>query len=695
LSEHDEIVEAFLEESRENLAQLDIDLVALEANPSDPELLARIFRTIHTIKGTCGFLGYTNLEALTHAGESLLGALRDGDLALDATITTALLRLVDAVRAVLDRIDATGVEGDDTHAELIRDLAALHDRGPDRAPPPSVQPAAPAQEPAPHAPEAAAATESSVRIDVAVLDNLMNLVGELVLVRGRLAELDGGGADGDLAAPHRQLRMVTEDLQGAVMQARLQPIGIVLNRLPRIVRDLAGALEKRVRLEIEGEDVGVDKAVNEALRDPLLHLARNAIDHGIEPPAERVAAGKPEEGLLHIRAYHESGMVHVEVSDDGRGIEPDKLRARAVEAGIVDANADLSEREVFDLMFHPGLSTKSTVTNVSGRGVGMDVVRSNVQHIGGSVEVRSEPGVGTTFRLHVPLTLAIMPVLAVECAGERYAVPSIHVREVVRTDELSEVDGTRLHRLRDRLLPLAELSELFGRARSGEVIVVVELADRRFGLVVDAVGDTGDAVVKPLTRATRGIELFSAVTIPGDGRPSLILDLAGIADAAGIDPSTDEAEDEVTFELADADDLLVAIAPDGGRVALRLGDVGRLELLDDAAIERAGDVEVMQHDGALVPLLRVERLLPERRSQPRDSPDAPEGGARHAVVCGSSVGPVALVVAGIDDIAPEPATPPQPASRAGVEACLVIDGRIAELLDVEALVVAAGLVRRG
>ena len=688
MSEHDEIVEAFLEESRENLAQLDVDLVALEAHPSDPELLARVFRTIHTIKGTCGFLGYANLETLTHVGESLLGALRDGELVLDAAVTTALLRLVDAVRAALDRIDATQSEGEDAHTDLIAQLRTLLERDP-IPPPPPVEQTVPVTEP-----ELAAVSESSVRIDVAVLDRLMNLVGELVLARSRLAELDGGD-DGELAAPHRQLRTVTNELQAAVMQARLQPVGIVLGRLPRIARDLAAALDKRVRLEIEGQDVGVDKAVNEALRDPLLHLVRNAIDHGIEPPAERLAAGKPEEGVLHIRAYHESGMVHVEISDDGRGIDPEQLVARGIEAGIVEDADELTQREVFELMFHPGLSTKTTVTNVSGRGVGMDVVRANLQQIGGSVEVRSEPGAGATFRLNVPLTLAIMSVLMIECGGERYAVPGVHVREIVQTDELNTVDGTRLHRLRGRLLPLAELSELLGGERSGGVIVVTEVDGLRFGIVVDAVGDTTDAVVKPLTRATRDIGIFSAVMIPGDGRPSLILDLAGVADAAGVEPDTGVDEDELTVELADGDDLLVAIAPDGGRVALRLRDVSRLEQLDDALVEHAGDVEMVQYRDALVPLLRVDRLLPERRSERRAAADAPEDGLVRAVVCESSVGAIALVVHGIDDIAPEPVTPPQPASRAGVEACLVIDGRVAELLDIEALVAAARLERRG
>ncbi len=691
-SEDAEILEAFLEESRENLAQLDVDLVALEAHPHDPELLGRVFRTVHTIKGTCGFLGFPNLEALTHAGESLLGTLRAGDLELDASVTTSLLRLVDAIRAVLGHIETTQQEGEDAHRGLIGELVAHLDHT-------AVTPVATVLEPAREtdvAVEPAASVESSVRIDVAVLDKLMDLVGELVLARSRLADLELGDDD-ELAGPHRQLRSVTNELQAAVMQARLQPVGIVIGRLHRIVRDLATALGKHVRLEIEGEDVGVDKAVNEALRDPLLHIVRNAVDHGLELPAERASVGKPDEGLLHIRAYHESGMVHVEVRDDGRGIDPDRLLASAVDAGLLtrERGDELGQREVFDLMFQPGLSTKAEVTNVSGRGVGMDVVRANLQQIGGSIEIQSQPGVGTTFRLNVPLTLAIMPVLMVECGGQQYAVPGVHVREVLHDGRVDDVDGTRLYRLRGHLLPLAELTQLLGGERTGSVVVVVEIDGRRFGVVVDAAGDTADVVVKPLTSATREIPLFSAVTILGDGRPSLILDLAGLAAATGIEPSEEDLGADQESGLADVDDLLVALAHDGGRLALRLRDVLRLEQLSVTLVERAGLIEMVQYRDALVPLIRVDEVLPERREAPRSTAEDPDDGLMRTIVCESSVGAVALVVGGVDDIAPEPAVPAQPASRAGVEACLVVDGRVVELLDLEALVSAAGLRSRG
>lgn len=690
MSDDDEIVEAFLEESRENLTQLDDDLVSLEARPGDPELLARVFRAIHTIKGTCGFLGYAHLEELTHAGESLLGSLRDGTVALDADITTSLLRLVDAVRTVLDRIETEGREGPEGHGALVAELLGHVGREP--------APAAPVAAAPEHEPEATAVAESSVRVDVAALDRLMDLVGELVLARTRLT-----GGDDELGAPERQLRAVTDELHAAVMQARLQPIGNVLGRLRRIVRDLGAALGKPVRIELEGEDVGVDKAVNEALRDPLLHLVRNAIDHGIEDPILRVAAGKPPEGVLRIRASHASGMVQVEVADDGRGVDPAALAARAVAAGLLTGAAagELSERQAMDLMFLPGLSTNESVTNVSGRGVGMDVVRTNVQQIGGSVEVRSEPGRGTTFRLTVPLTLGIMPVLSVTSGGQRYAVPTAHVHEIVSLDaadaaSLDELDGVRLHRLRGRLLPLAELADLLGTpGRAGGTIVVVAVDGTGFGLVVDAVGDTSDIVVKPLTAATSGIPYFSAVTILDDGRPSLILDLAGIAAGAGIERDADDGQPETDAATVDAEHLLVAVADGGGRLVLRLRDVTRLEELDPSAVERTGDVDVVQYRQTLLPLVRVADLLPERRATPRVA-TAEHGELLRTVVCQTSVGSVGFVVADIADIVPQPDIPLQPASRAGVEACVVVDGHVAEILDLEALVARAGLrPRRG
>jgi two-component system chemotaxis sensor kinase CheA len=360
VSEDEEILLAFLEESRENLDQLDRDLVDLETRGADPELLSRVFRAVHTLKGTCGFLGFTRLESLAHAGEDMLARLRAGTLDLDAAMATSLLRLVDTTRATLKEIEASSQEPLLDHSALIAELRSHLTTGASAPERRSTGPSGPLQESL----TGSATVESSVRVDVAVLDRLMDLVGELVLARSRIGELADVAGEGPLAAPYHDLRVVSGDLLDSVMTARLQPVGSITSKFHRIARDLASALGKQVVVQLEGEDVGVDKAVNEALRDPLLHLVRNALDHGIETPAERVAAGKPPAGLLRIRAFHEGGRVHIEVADDGRGVDSAALVAKAVTTGVLAAEAarDTTPTQSLDLMFEPGLTTRDEVT---------------------------------------------------------------------------------------------------------------------------------------------------------------------------------------------------------------------------------------------------------------------------------------------------------------------------------------------
>jgi two-component system chemotaxis sensor kinase CheA len=717
MSEDEEIVQVFLEESRENLDRLDRDLVALEARPDDPELLGQVFRAIHTIKGTCGFLGFHRLEALTHGGEDLLAALRSGELALDVNITTSLLNLIDAVRAVLDRVEATGEEGEDTNADVIVALAGhlAHES----APAPLTEPAAEAvppvaatddlaQETAPAAgPEdladavtpRAGTQESSVRVDVGVLDRLMNLVGELVLARSQIGHVAADEDDGPLAPPYRQLVRITTDLQENVMQARLQPVGAVTGKFPRIARDLAASLGKRIRVELEGEDVGVDRAVNEALREALLHLVRNTVDHGIESPPERTAAGKDPEGCLRIRASHAGGRVHIELSDDGRGVDPERLAARAVSTGLLtreEANA-LSPSGALQLMFLPGLSTKEEVTTVSGRGVGMDAVRANLDELGAGIEVSSELRRGTVFRINIPLTLAIVPTVLVWAGGERYALPQIHVREVVHLEpddvlsSVDEVDGTRIHRLRGRLLPLVAMAEHLrvtptGTSADGLTIVVVGIDGRRFGIVVDAVGDTVDAVVKPLTQATRSIAMFAGVMILSDGRPALIVDLDGLAAAGGLlTPSADDAAPSAASEKVQKTSLLLATVASGEHLAVALSAVQRLEHFPRERVQRSRGSDVVQYGDAILPLMRVGELLPgfgtgDERASVETAEHVP------TIVCHSSAGPVGLVVERIEDVVVERLEPSSRSRQRGAARRLVVDDRVTELIDVEALV---------
>lgn len=666
----DEIVREFLEESQDNLDQLDRDLVALEGLPTDPALLAQVFRTIHTIKGTCGFLGYHNLEALTHAGENLLTRLRDGDLVLDAAITTSLLHLVDAVRGVLGRIGATGSEGDDDHAVVI---AAIGRHLEAEAPVADEPPVTVAVE------ATGASAETTVRVDVAVLDKLMDLVGELVLTRTQIGELtDDDEEETPLTAPYRHLRLVTSELQDGVMRARLQPIGMATGKIRRIVRDLAADLGKQIRVEIEGEDVGVDKAVNETLRDPLLHLVRNAVDHGIEMPDERVAAGKPAEGLLTFRAFHEGGRVHVELSDDGRGIDADRLVAKAIAGGMLTkaAAATLSPHEARNLMFRAGLSTKDDITTLSGRGVGMDVVQATLEQVGGTIHVASELGRGTLMRISLPLTLAIMPTLVVHCGGSRYAIPQSDIQEVVQAEDT--VTGNRF-RLRAGILPLVDLARRLevapdpasrskegrsGPGTAGGSIVVVKANGKRFGIAVDAIDDTAETIVKPLTSATRSIPVFAGVTILGDGQPALILDVAGIA--AMVEATDDSlTDDRVVFE-EEPNSFLVAYDAAGGCLAVPLATVRRLEQVPTKSIDRQGGIDVAQYLGASLPLIDVASVLVEGRAS---------SDLLQVVVCETSIGLVGLIVHRIDDVA----------------ASLSLGRRTPQLLDLEHLVAGAGL----
>jgi two-component system chemotaxis sensor kinase CheA len=696
VNEDDEIVQAFLEESEENLDQLDRDLVELEARPGDPQLLAQVYRVIHTIKGTCGFLGFDRLEALTHAGEDLLDALRSGQLQIDDGIVSSLLALTDAVRDTLGRIATTGAEGEDAHSSTIAALNGHSGRTPSS--PAAAEPApvtAAPEPPQPATPSSTSTQESSVRVDIAVLDKLMDLVGELMLARSQIGNLAAEAEEGPLVLPYRQLSRVTTELQENVMQARLQPIGAVTGKFRRIARDLAGSMDKRISVELEGEDVGVDRAVNEALKDALLHLVRNTVDHGIELPDERIAAGKDPEGRLSIRASHEGGRIRLELSDDGRGIDPQRLAARAVGAGLLtpeDADA-LSVGEAMELMFLPGLSTKAEITTVSGRGVGMDIVRTNLDQIGGSIAVSSELGRGTVFRIDVPLTLAIVPIVQVWSGGCRYALPQIHVQEVVHLDPdaalsaIDVLDGVRIHRLRDRLLPLVDLAEQLemtaaATAADGLVIVVVELHGKRFGIVVDAVGDTAEVVVEPLTAAIRSIPVFAGVTILSDGRPTLVVDLGALGAAGGVVAVRDHRsrEAETPDHVVGESSVLLATGAGGRRIAISLSAVQRLERFAGERVQRSGEIDVVHYGGTILPLLR----LPASGAGGNGA-DGPPDEHVQTIVCHASGGPVGLVVERIADVVAEPSAHAQPSSRRGVIRRLVIDDRVTELLDIEAL----------
>jgi two-component system chemotaxis sensor kinase CheA len=719
----DELVKEFLVESHENLDRMDRELVELEKDPTSKELLDDIFRTVHTIKGTCAFLEFTTLEHVAHTGETLLGLLREGKLRFSAQVANALLHLVDTTRGILQRIERTGSEGSDDHGALVQRLEDLAtDTAASKAaaaPTPLMVPAvapevsgAPAPAESPPDPEIGqgkqpAVADRTIRVRVALLDQLMNLVGELVLARDQIRQI-AMGEDAALAAAGQLLNVVTSKLQEGVLKARMQPIDTLWSKLPRLVRDVASECNKQVDLRLEGNETELDRALLEALRDPLIHLVRNAIDHGIEAPDFRRARGKPIDGRLHLRAFHESGKVKIVVSDDGAGIDHDRIRRRGVERRLLTAAQaeSATERELMELLFLPGFSTVDKITSVSGRGVGMDVVRTNIEKIGGTIEIHSKSGEGTQVEITAPLTLAIIPALIVACGSERYALPQVNLLELLclRGDALREsvadVHGAPVCRLRGQLLPLVYLRDSLGGphppAPTGDAaelnIVVMQAKNRRFGLVVDGVGDVTEIVVKPLGRYTANIVTFAGATILGNGRVALILDVLAVARAAGLFTNVERGAAERSAPLpattpAERQTLLIVTAGGGSHIAIPLAIVSRLESFPRASIERMGGLPAVRYRGTILPLLHVADLLGERRRRARSRGILPEGGPPEvpAVVYETEQGPVGLVVDEIVDIVDHAITVRRPASRPGVAFTTVVRDRVTELLDLSAL----------
>jgi two-component system chemotaxis sensor kinase CheA len=692
MSELDDVVREFLVESHEGLDQLDRDLVTLEQRPRDRDLLAGVFRCIHTIKGTCGFLGFSRLEAVSHVGESLLSLLRDGVLVLTPEITSALLQLVDAIRQILAGIETTGQEADADYTALVELLTRL--QSPDESPAAALATTVAAEG------RGSAVSDTNIRVDVGLLDKLMNLVGELVLARNQILQYTATHEDSAFAATSQRLNLITTELQEGVMKTRMQPIGNIWGRLPRMVRDLATACGKQVAIEMEGKETELDKTVIEAIKDPLTHIVRNSVDHGLELPAVRVAAGKPAEGRLVLRAFHEGGQVNLEICDDGAGINVERVREKAVERGLVSAEqaARMSEREVHHLIFLPGFSTAETVSNISGRGVGMDVVRTNIEKIGGTVDVQSVAGQGTTLRIKIPLTLAIIPALTITAAGDRYAIPQVNLLELVRLEGedarkgIEMIHDAPVYRLRGRLLPLAHLSRELqvgdGRAAAdGAVnIVVLRADDRTFGLIVDEINDTEEIVVKPLGQQLKGIPIFAGATIMADGRVALILDVLALAQRArivtkGRDRSHLEAApgESTAVRGGERQTLLVLGLGDDRRLAIPLSLVARLEELPRALLETAGSHEVVQYRGEILPLLRLSHLL--------DIPSKVDPGSPLQVVVYADGGhQTGLVVDCIVDIVEEAITLQRPIRRGDLIGSAVIQQRVTDLLDVQSLV---------
>jgi two-component system, chemotaxis family, sensor kinase CheA len=639
----DDLTKEFIAESQEGLDRMERCLTELEIRPEESErLVGEIFRAVHTIKGTTGFLGFERLEKLAHAGEHLLGSLREGKLAVTSELISGLLRLLDGLRAILSLIEETGGEGSrssDEDSELIGELAMLNGgasvAGAAHLEAGSLVHEGSGKSGGATALPVAGVSDKTLRIDVDVLNRMMNLVGELVLTRNQMLQSGTGAMNFPELA--RRLDSVTADLRETVMQARMQPVGNLFAKFPRMVRDLAKTCGRSVRIEFSGQETGLDKSLLEAIKDPLTHAVRNAVDHGIEPPEVRVKAGKPAEGCLRLRAFHQSGSVVIEVADDGAGIAIERVLAKAVERGLVteEQAAGMSDRESLQLIFLPGFSTAKAVTNVSGRGVGMDVVRANVEKVGGSVELESKVGSGTTLRLRVPLTLAIVPALVVRSGGQSFALPQTSLVELVyvprrEAEEVVEGLGTsEVYRLRGRLLPvvwLDRLLELEVAAREeshGFYMAVLEAEGCRYGLVVDELVAPEEIVVKPLSAVLREIGLFSGATVLGNGTLAFILDIGAVAARAGVKPmEEEEAEEEVVeAQMEEEEEASFLVFEDRARerTALPLDAVERIESVPLEQIEYAGGRTLLQYRGELLPLSDDGHLLDELEAGAKES----------------------------------------------------------------------------
>ena len=773
----DELIGEFITETNESLEELDVDLVNLEKDPNDRDLLSKIFRLMHTIKGTCGFLGLPRLEKLAHHAENVLGRFRDGDLEVTPPAVTLIFESIDGVRFILEGIEQNGEEpaGDDSDiiARLdavyegrdldeaaasdaksdsiklvgdkiphehdtddsevsIDDIMASNDLGADdededlddsaeEATANAAAALAKKNQPQAAGEESAAAKKTSIaaqslRVNVDVLENLMTMVSELVLTRNQLMQIMRQQNDSEFTAPLQRLNHVVSDLQDGVMKTRMQPIGNAWAKLPRIIRDISVELDKKIELHMHGQDTELDRQVLDMIKDPLTHMVRNSADHGIEKPADREAVGKSPTGHVTLDAYHEGGHIIIEISDDGKGLSTQKIIEKAIANGLATADeiAEMSTQQIQQFIFHAGFSTAEKVTAVSGRGVGMDVVRTNIEKIGGSIELTSIEGKGSTFLIKIPLTLAIVSALVVEASGERFAVPQLTVRELVMVSEKSEVKiemikGSPVYRLRDQLLPLVYLNDVLklkgynaepevkaseegasAEADGGsnvvdlkthseaqnQYIIVTQIGAYMLGIIVDRVFDTEEIVVKPVARILREIEVFSGNTILGDGSVIMILDPAGIARATGKEEGTDvgagveHVEESVQHDTAEKTTLLLFRAGDKAPKAVPLALVSRLENVNIDSVEHANNQMLVQYRGQLMP------LLPFSASQ-----EIPQEGNMPVLVFAEGKKSMGIIVDEIVDIIEEHVDV-QMSGRDGVMGSAIIAGKATDVCDV-------------
>ena len=769
----DDLISEFLTETAESLEVVDSELVRFEANPTERKTLDNIFRLVHTVKGTCGFLGLSRLEAVAHAGETLLGRFRDGKLEVTPVAVTLVLHSIDRIKVILAGLEATGNEPDGDDKDLIEQLEAMAEgqevnlaavqavevpvriigaeveaaevpqvieKAPERAVRPGevseeeleaafaaaeapdwmneavteVEEPEPVAEAKPvvAAPTPAAAakaapepmaglggedsqgitTTQSIRVSVDVLEGLMTLVSEMVLTRNQLLQISRTREDSAFATPLQRLSTLTGELQDSVMKTRMQPIGAAWKKLPRLVRDLSYELGKKIDLVMDGEGTELDRQVLELIRDPLTHMVRNSADHGLEPTEERVELGKPATGTIKLSAFHEGGYIVIRIADNGRGLNTARIREKLVEKGLVSRNEleNLSDQQVHRYIFAPGFSTAAKVTNLSGRGVGMDVVRTNIEQIGGQIDLVSVLGSGTTFTIKIPLTLAIVSALIVGAGKQKFAVPQTSVMELVRTGQNAEhkiekINDALVLRLRNKLLPLVQLGPTLqleaAKDEDATFVMVIQVGERRYGLVVNDVLDTEEIVVKPLATILRDVDVFSGATILGDGSVVLILDPNAMSERAGNmleEKAAEESEDAVSDAGSQKVAMLMFKAGNGAPKAVELEHITRLEHVESSQIEIMEGRAALQYRGKLMPILTVNSdfsgLLSTSSEDARIQPLLVFTGEGYAM---------GLAVDEIVDVVEDYMTIELSADRPGVRGTAIVAGRACEILDVD------------
>lgn len=740
----DEVLSAFLAECHENLEKLDNELVQLERDPFGPQVqssLANIFRTVHTIKGSCGWLGLVKLEAVVHDGEDLLVCLREGKLKISTEIVNALLEMFDAIREILAQIAETEKEGNTDYSALIEKLkrlqtaeAPVDTAAAEQA---TLQAVPSAEEPLlealpltstetsvsavePLGPEtlqqaprqALGPVTTNIRVDIRLLDQLMNLVGELVLSRNQMVQYSHSLQDSAFLSTCQRLNLITSELQESVMKTRMQPIETIWKAFPRMIRDLALDCGKQVQLEMEGQNTELDRSLLEAIKDPLTHILRNAADHGLELPAERQQAQKPTVGHLRLKAFHEGGYVNISISDDGRGLDARKIRQKALDKGLITPAqaAQMSEQTLFQLIFQPGFSTAEQVTHISGRGVGLDVVKNNIESIGGKIEMSSELGKGSRFQLKIPLTLAIIPALMVTAEQERFAIPQINLVELVCLEGERAVHGietvynTLVYRLRGQLLPLIYLSQELGLSwerpdyrqltaeQQAELlvnIVVLQADGQQFGLVVDQIHDTEEIVVKPLSKHLKALGVYAGATILGDGQVALILDVMGIAQRIRVLGDTQAFNEQLLDTQQSQFQRLLLFRAAGQRLmAMPLAHVVRLEDIAPQLLEFSGDTPVIQYRNQILPLVDLSAALAYEGRNGSSRPfAATDEELLRMIVCQYQQQWVGLVVEQILDIVEVPVDQDIQTSlkREGILGSLILEGVVTEIIDFSAI----------